>query len=69
MATHASVLTLGVPQTVDPGGLQSMGHKRVGHELVTTQQLDTTDYNKELRQWQTFVEVNSNEFKTLLFCS
>ena len=32
-------------------GYSPWGHKRVGHDLVTTQQLDTTDYNKELWQW------------------
>ena len=31
MATHSSVLAWGIPWTEDPGGLQSMGSQRVGH--------------------------------------
>ena len=27
MATHSSVLSCRIPQTEEPGGLQSMGHK------------------------------------------
>ena len=32
MATHTSVLVLRIPWTEDPGGLQSMGLQRVGHD-------------------------------------
>ena len=32
MATHFSILDLEIPQTEEPGGLQSMGSQRVGHE-------------------------------------
>ena len=32
MATHSSVLTWEVPWTEEPGGLQSMGLQRVGHD-------------------------------------
>ena len=31
MATHSSVLAWGIPETGEPGGLQSMGLHRVGH--------------------------------------
>ena len=31
MATHSSVLACRIPQTEEPGGLQSMG-RRVGHD-------------------------------------
>ena len=31
MATHISVLAWRIPWTEDPGGLQSMGPQRVGH--------------------------------------
>ena len=31
MATHASILTWKIPWTEEPGGLQSMGPQRVGH--------------------------------------
>ena len=32
MATHSSVLAWRIPCTEEPGGLQSMGSKRVGHD-------------------------------------
>ena len=38
MATHSSILAWEIPWTEDPGGLQSMGSERVGHDLVTKQQ-------------------------------
>ena len=31
MATHSSVLAWRIPGTGEPGGLQSMGSRRVGH--------------------------------------
>ena len=37
MATHSSILTWRVPWTEEPGGLQSLGLLRVGHDLVTKQ--------------------------------
>ena len=32
MATHSSILACKVPWTEEPGGLQSMGLQRVGHD-------------------------------------
>ena len=32
MATHSSVLAWRIPGTVEPGGLPSMGLRRVGHD-------------------------------------
>ena len=32
MATHSSVLAWRIPWTEEPGGLQSMGWRRVGHD-------------------------------------
>ena len=32
MATHSSILAWRIPWTEDPGGLQSMGSQRVGHD-------------------------------------
>ena len=32
MATHSSVLAQRIPGTEEPGGLQSMGSHRVGHD-------------------------------------
>ena len=36
--THSSVLAWRIPWTEEPGGLQSMGLQRVGHDLTTKQQ-------------------------------
>ena len=36
MATHSSVLVWRIPQTEEPGQLQSMGWKIIRHELATT---------------------------------
>ena len=35
MATHSSILAWRIPWTEEPGRLQSMGCKRVRHDLVT----------------------------------
>ena len=34
MATHSSILAWRIPWTEEPGGLQSMGSQRVGHDSV-----------------------------------
>ena len=38
MATHSSILAWEILWTEEPGGLQSMGLERVGHDLATKQQ-------------------------------
>ena len=35
MATYSSILAWRIPWTEEPGGLQTMGLQRVGHDLVT----------------------------------
>ena len=35
MATHPSILAWKIPRIEEPGGLQSMGLRRVRHNLVT----------------------------------
>ena len=37
MATHSSILAWEIPWTEEPGGLQSMGPQRVGHDCDTDQ--------------------------------
>ena len=37
MPTHTSILAWRIPWTEEPGRLQSMGLKRVGHNLETKQ--------------------------------
>ena len=38
MATHSSILAWKIPWTEEPGRLQSMGSQRVGRDLATKQQ-------------------------------
>ena len=38
VATHSSILVWRTPRTEKPGGLQSMGSQRVGHDGVTEKQ-------------------------------
>ena len=44
MATHWSILAENLPQTEEPGRLQSMGLQRVKHDLVTTSPPPPTQY-------------------------
>ena len=37
MATHSSMLALEIPWTEEPGGLQSVGSQRVGHDRASEQ--------------------------------
>ena len=36
MATHSSILAWRIPRTEEPGGLQSTGSQRVGHDWATS---------------------------------
>ena len=38
MAAHSSILAWEIPRTEEPGGLQSLGSKRVRQNLATEQQ-------------------------------
>ena len=38
MATHSSILAWEIPWTEEPGGLQTIGSQRVGHDLATKQE-------------------------------
>ena len=38
LAIHSSILAWETPWTEEPGGLQTMGSQRVGHNLATKQQ-------------------------------
>ena len=42
MATHSSTLAWKVPWTEEPGGLQSMGLRRVGHDRANSLSLFTS---------------------------
>ena len=47
MATHSSILACEIPRTEEPGGLQSVGSQRAGHDLVTKQQQEYTHIQRE----------------------
>ena len=51
MAIHSSILDWKIPRTKEPGGLQSIGSQRVGHELATASSssifMDVYKYNTE----------------------
>ena len=38
MTTHSSILAWEIPWPEEPGGLESMGLQRVGHDLASKQQ-------------------------------
>ena len=50
MAPHSSTLAWRIPGTAEPGGLQSMGSLRVGHDWATSLSLFTFMHWR--RQWQ-----------------
>ena len=50
MAPHSSTLAWKIPWTDEPGGLQSMGSLRVGHDWVTSLSLFTFMHWR--RKWQ-----------------
>ena len=50
MAPHSSTLAWKIPWTEEPGGLQSMGSLRIGHDWVTSLSLFTFMYRR--RKWQ-----------------
>ena len=50
MATHSSTLAWKIPWMEEPGGLQSMGSQRVGHDWATSLSLFTFMHWR--RKWQ-----------------
>ena len=50
MAPHSSTLAWKIPWTEEPGGLQSMGSLRVGHDRVTS--LSNFTFMHWRRKWQ-----------------
>ena len=57
VATHSRILTWKIPQTKEPGGLQSVGLQRVRHDLVTEHARTCvwkgklTDIRKKKKAW------------------
>ena len=45
MVTHSGILVWRIPWTEEPGGLQSMGAERVGHDWAMNTHTHTTTIN------------------------
>ena len=78
MATHSSTPAWRIPWTEEPGGPQSMGLQRVGHDRATKQQtlIDLTQINESFGSLITFKMVlfiywlrSGSSFLHGLFCS
>ena len=70
MAPHSSTLAWKIPWTVEPGGLQSMGSRRVGHDWATSLWLFTFMHWR--RKWQptpVFLPGESQGWWSLVGCS
>ena len=68
-ATHSSTLAWKIPWTEEPGGLQSMGSLRVGHDWVTSLLLFTFMHWR--RKWQptpVFLPGESQGWGSLVGC-
>ena len=68
-APHSSTLAWKIPWTEEPGGLQSMGSLRVGHDWVTSLSLFTLMHWR--RKWQStpvFVPGESQGRESLVGC-
>ena len=60
-ATHSRILAWEIPWTKEPGGLQSSGSQRVGHDLATKQQHnDMSHHYSALQKSLTALEMPSS---------
>jgi len=69
MAPHSSTLAWKIPWAEDPGGLQSMGSLRVGHDWATSLSLFTFTHWR--RKWQptpVFLPGDSQGLGSLVGC-
>ena len=60
MAIHSSILAWRIPRTEEPGGLQSTGSQRVGHDWVTSLHFALLTMPKPLTVW---ITTNCGEFR------
>ena len=63
MATHSSILAWRIPWTEEPGGLQSIGSQRVGHDCVT---ITTSSRNKETDSRKSWYKIKNQHFLLLV---
>ena len=57
MATHSSILAWKISWTEEPGGLQSMGSQRVGHDWATNTYLLPLGLPLGLGYWIAFLQM------------
>ena len=70
MAPHSSTVAWQIPWTEEPGRLQSMGSRRVGHDWVTS--LSLSPFMHWRRKWQptpVFLPGESQGWRSLVGCS
>ena len=53
MATHSSILAWRIPRTEEPGGLKSMGSKRVGNDWSNLAHIHKKDYYSAIKESET----------------
>ena len=61
MVTHSSTLVWEISRTEEPGGLQSMGSQRVGHNLVTKQRQLNVYTNIHINTMGYYSAIKKNE--------
>ena len=57
MATHSSILAYGIPGTEEPGRLQSMGSRSVGHDWATSLSIFTFHFHALKKEMATHSSV------------
>ena len=55
MATHSRIIAWKIPRTEEPGGVQSMGLQRVGHNCATNFHFTYIGHPTNLQCWINFV--------------
>ena len=69
MATHSSALAWKIPWTEEPGRLQPMGFRRVGHDWVTSLSLFTLmHWRKKWQPTPVFFPGESQGWRSLVGC-
>ena len=69
MAPHSSTLAWKIPWMEEPGGLQSMGLLRVGHDPVTSLSLFTfMDWRRKWQPTPVFLPGESQGQRSLVGC-